>query len=144
LLRAIAVLLAVVGVGLLLVMSAHRELPVVRIADITPMMNFAYVRICGTVERDSYVVKDDGEVGYVSFLVSDNTGRARVKAYEAVAKAIAEQGLIPEKGWLVDVAGVVDVSADGGSKLVVRDAGQFRVDITGGLVGTTAAEQPND
>jgi hypothetical protein len=129
-----ALLLAVAGLGLLLVMSAHRELPVVNVGDVTPMMNFAYVRVCGTVERNAYVGNEDGEVGYVSFSLKDKTGRITVRAYETAAKAIAEQGLIPQKGWRVDVAGVLDVSAGRGPRLVVRDVGRLRVDVTAGLM----------
>jgi hypothetical protein len=133
-LRMLALFLGIVGLGLLLLMSARRELPVVCAGDVTPMMNFAYVRMCGRVERDSFVRKEDGEVEYISFSLRDETGRIRVRAYDAAAKAIAGQGLIPEKGWGVDVIGVLDVSASGGMKLIVRDAGHFHVDIAAGLM----------
>lgn len=125
-LRYAALLLGVVGLAFLYLMVTHRDLPVIKVGEITPMMNFAYVRVAGTVERDAYVVRKKGKVDYLSFSVDDGSGQLRVVAYRDVARALAEKGLVPERGTSVDVAGSLNVSAHGRIKLFLQDIGQLR------------------
>jgi hypothetical protein len=109
-LRIGSVVLAVAGLVLLYLAVTHRELPVQKIGEITPLMNYAYVRIVGTVPRNCYVGDDDGVVDYVSFVVKDDTGSMRVKAQGEVALKLSEMGRLPQRYMHVDVAGSLNVA----------------------------------
>ena len=56
-----AVVLAVAGLILLYLMARHSEVPEIKIAGITPMMNFGLVRIKGLVEKDAGSLKKKGQ-----------------------------------------------------------------------------------
>ncbi len=109
-LRIGSVVLAVAGLVLLYLAVTHRELPVQKIGEITPLMNYAYVRIVGTVPRDCYVGDDNGVVDYISFVVKDDTGSMRVKVQGEVALKLSETGRLPQRGMRVDVAGSLNVA----------------------------------
>ena len=96
-----ALLLAVIGLVFLYLMSARTEVPVILVSDITPMMNFAHVRVTGTVERAAYVSRHEGEIDYLSFSVDDGSGRLRIAAYGHVAQTLAESGRVPKRGAAV-------------------------------------------
>jgi len=111
-LRYAAVLLGTIGLFFLYLMVAHRGTPLVRIGSITPMMNFARVRVAGTVTGKPYIKPQNGQAGYVSFVVNDGTGNLRVKAYKDVAQALCDQELVPRPGTIIEVEGQLRVDAD--------------------------------
>lgn len=115
-----SLLLAVIGLACLHLAARRRELPTVSIAEITPMMNFARVRLRGTVTREPYVARENGKVDYLSFQIDDASGRARVAARGSVARALADRGLLPEPGAAVDVTGNLRVQAEGYPKLYLQ------------------------
>ena len=78
-LRHASLILGIIGVAFLLLMSRNRELPIIQVADITPTMNFARIRVKGRVERTPYVSKKEGVVNYLSFLLDDGTGTMLVE-----------------------------------------------------------------
>jgi hypothetical protein len=45
--RYVALVLGTLGLGFLYLTALHREIPVVKIGGIKPMMNFATVRVAG-------------------------------------------------------------------------------------------------
>ena len=79
----------------------------------------------GTVERKPQIRERNGQVDYLSFAVSDGTGWLRIQAYGTTARAIVEQGLIPSRGVLVDVAGSLNVAAEGSPKLRIGSPTQL-------------------
>jgi hypothetical protein len=119
-LRYAALALAVPGLFFLYLMARGTDVPLVRIGDVNPLMNFAYVRVAGAVERDAYVGKDGDTVDYVSFLVSDGTGKLRVAAYDDVARGLARESRLPRAGDRVESAGSLSVAADGRTRLRLR------------------------
>ena len=127
LLRYAALVLGIVGLGFLYLMVAHSDIPVIEIGNITPVMNFAYVRVIGTVERNAYIRKKKGKIDYFSFSLKDGSGQLRVAAYRDIARALAEKDRIPKKGTVVDVTGSLSVAADGNIKLYVRSADHLRL-----------------
>jgi len=156
-LRLAALVLGVGGLAFLYFAAVSRELPVIQIADITPMMNFAHVRISGTVERAAFVGRKDDKVDYMSFTIDDGTGRIPVAAYKNVAEIIAARKVTPKKGADVDVSGTLSVSAKGvmrlrlqsAAEMVVRQPtdrtarrGQERKGWLKGLFGRRAGEKP--
>jgi len=126
-LRHASLILAFLGLALLYFAAAHREIPATQIADITPMMNFAHVRVAGKVGRKPYISKRHGKVDYLSFLVEDRTGELRVAAYRDVARELVGSGRVPEKDTWVDVAGTLSVSANGQTKLRLYTVDQLRI-----------------
>ena len=126
-LRVGAVLLSFLGLGLLFLMATRRELPIVPVGTIDPMMNFAYVRVVGSVERDPRIIRRDGQVDYLSFPVDDGTGWIRVQAYSAAARRLVEQDRVPRRGMLVDVAGSLSVGAEGSPRLRLSAIDQLNI-----------------
>jgi hypothetical protein len=120
----IAFLLATGGLACLLMMAAHRDLPIQQVGDITPMMNFAYVRVVGTVVKAPYIGDRAGKVDYLSFMLDDGTGVIRVQAYREAARALWDERRIPDPGMLVDVAGSLRVAAEGTRNLQLQSARQ--------------------
>jgi hypothetical protein len=125
-LRWAALLLAVLGVLFLYLMSVRRELPRVRIGDLAPAMNFARVRVAGTVERDPYVARVGGRADYLSFMLTDGSGSLRVAAYRDKAREIVDGGRVPARGSAVEVSGYVQVRSDGSYRLTIEEAHHLR------------------
>lgn len=125
--RALTLAFAACGLGFLLLMARHRELPVVRAGEIVPTMNFGYVRVVGHVKRKPYVASDDGVPGYMSFSLVDASGEVRVVAYRKQAQALWSAGLMPAKGDRVDVCGSLRVSERGEPRLVLETVRHLRV-----------------
>jgi len=126
-LRLAALILGVGGLAFLYFAAISRELPVIQIGDITPMMNFAHVRVSGTVVRDAFVGRRDDAVDYISFTIDDGTGRIPVAAYKKVAEIIMARKVIPTKGADVDVSGTLSVSANGVMRLRLQSAAEMGV-----------------
>lgn len=120
-LRFASLLLAVAGLILLYLFSINREIPMVKIGDITPTMNFAYVRISGDVTRDASIFKTGGVV----FNVQDSTGEIAVMGGRAQADALQASGKLPRRGDQVEVAGSLSVSADQEVKLRLQSSEQL-------------------
>jgi len=120
-----SLLLALGGLCFLYFMSASREPAPTRVGDITPMMNFAHVRLDGTVERDAYIGRRNGRPDYLSFMIDDGTGRARVVAYDRTARTLIDEGRVPKTGQRLTVAGTLNVSADGLPRLRLVSAAQL-------------------
>ena len=126
-LRYSALFLSLVGLVFLYLMARFREIPVIRIVDVNPMMNFGQVRVVGEVARNPFVSKDKADPDYVSFLVDDGSGQLRVAAYREVARDLLASNAVPRKGTTVDVTGSLNVAADGNHKLRLQSAAQLRV-----------------
>lgn len=120
-LRYASLVLALAGVILLYLFSINREIPFVRIGDITPTMNFAYVRIAGEVTRDANIFNSGGLV----FNVKDSNGEITVIGGRAQADALQADGKLPRHGDRVEVAGSLSVSAGQETKLRMQSSGQL-------------------
>ncbi len=110
--RHAALVLGVVGLILLYLMATHKELTVVKIGDIKPTMNFAAVRIIGTVSSDARIFRQAGRVKSIRFDVDDGTGEIPVAAYQAQARGLMDQKKIPRMGDHVQVSGSLSIAAD--------------------------------
>ncbi len=116
-----ALVLAAAGLILLYLFSVNRDIPLVRIGDITPAMNFAYVRIAGEVTSDAYVFQSGGVV----FNLKDGSGEISVMGGRTQADALETSGRLPGRGDRAEVAGCLSVSADQKVKLRLQSAGQL-------------------
>jgi len=144
LLRAAALLLSFLGLAFLYLMSAHREIPLVAVADISPFMNFARVRVAGTVTRAPYVPRRDGAVDYLFFTLDDGSGLIRVAAQDRVARRLVEGGLLPGAGSSAEASGSLSVSAEGDPKLRLHRAEDLKVAGRTGLDGVLTKGKSGD
>ncbi|MDD4735039.1 MAG: OB-fold nucleic acid binding domain-containing protein [Kiritimatiellae bacterium] len=122
--RYAAIFLSVVGLGLLYWMAISQKIPLIKIGDITPTMNFAYVRIEGTVTSDTRIFKESGLVRSLRFDIHDDTGEIPVTAYQTQARELIEKGLVPRPGDHISVAGSLSVAADDRILLRIQVADQ--------------------
>jgi len=117
-LRAAVWVLATAGLAMLWVCAGRRVVPELLVADITPMMNFATVRVAGEVVGKPYTRRRGDRVVYASFSLRDTSGSVRVAAYDRVAEDLAACGPGSWKGARVAVIGRLDVAA--GRRPVLR------------------------
>jgi DNA/RNA endonuclease YhcR with UshA esterase domain len=94
-LRWASVALAVVGVAVLLILAGRSRVPVVRIGDLAPAMNWAYLRVEGIVSRQPAV---DPESGALKLWLRDETGEVLAMAYRPEAEALRAAGRLPVMG----------------------------------------------
>lgn len=117
-LRAMAWILSTAGLATLWAVAGGRDVPDLRVSEITPMMNFATVRITGEVAGKPRTRRRGDQVDYTSFSLWDGSGSVRVAAYDSVARDLASRDDAPRKGAGVAVVGRLDVRA--GSRPVLR------------------------
>lgn len=87
--------LAAAGVAVLLFLAGSSRVPAVRIGDLEPAMNWAYVRVEGTVSRQPAI---DPESGALKLWLRDETGEILAMAYRAEAEALGAAGRLPVMG----------------------------------------------
>ena len=104
-----AVLLATIGLFLLWWMAVKREIPVVKLDEVQPTMNFAQIRIEGTVKSDARPFRTG--MG-MSFNVSDDTGAIIVFVSKKQMDEMNAQNLAPKVGDSVSFVGALNVSDD--------------------------------
>ncbi|MBU0679310.1 MAG: hypothetical protein KJ626_14520 [Verrucomicrobia bacterium] len=107
-----SLLLGTVGLGLLYLMSIHKDIPIIEVGSISPTMNFAYVRVAGTVSADARITQEGNAVKSVRFIIDDGTGEIPVTAFRQKGQALVDSGLIPRVGDKVIATGSLSVSAD--------------------------------
>jgi len=92
--------------GVFLIWLAARGInaPLIKIKDIGPTHNFAYVRIEGENTRSR--IYDDGSV---AFYVDDGTETMMVRAYREVGRQLVEEGRLPGAGDRVSVEGTLNL-----------------------------------
>ncbi len=125
--RYAALLLGTAGLGLLYVAIAQRAAPVVRIGEVRPAMNFAGVRIAGTVTGDARVFRDGERVRSLRFIVDDGTGEILVTTSRSQADALVREDRVPRRGDRIELAGSLGVSADNNASLRLQSPDQLRL-----------------
>lgn len=120
-LQCASLILAVAGLVLLYLFSVNRDIPLVRVGDVTPAMNFAYVRMAGEVTRDVYIFQSGGMV----FDIKDSSGEITVMGGRAQAQALEAAGKLPRRGDRIEVTGSLSISADQEPKLRIQSADQL-------------------
>ena len=101
LIKAAAILLASAGLSGLWLSASRLQPPIVRIADISPSMNYARVRIAGRVAGAPRSGRNDGSI---HFTVNDGTGRLRIYADVAPTEELTS-------GDGIAVTGSIKISA---------------------------------
>lgn len=98
-LKYLSLLLSVIGVAVLLVAAQGAQAPLVKVSDVygNYLMNYAVVRINGTVTTVPYVSQTGGKLS-VTFTVDDGTGGMDVRVYSPLADEMIKKGLVPFPG----------------------------------------------
>ncbi len=125
-LRRSALLLGITGLAITFFTATRKEPTLTRIGSITPLMNFAQVKIAGTIDKDPYTGENNGTVDYISFPVRDESGQLLVTAHDGVSKSIASSDRPPRKGDRIEASGSLNVSANGKIKLRVQSVNQMK------------------
>ncbi len=139
-----AVLLSTVGLFLLFLMAKHREIPLVKLGEVKPTMNFAQIRVEGVVDSDARTFRTGGGMG---FNFSDGTGTIMVFISQKQAQEMVEKNLVPKAGDQVNFAGGLNI-ADDKSSMRLLSVDEFRLtrapavavrlaDITTAMKGTS-------
>lgn len=123
-----AVILGVAGVAVLLLTARYRETPQVELGGVKRTMQFARVRMAGTVERNAFVGEKNGQVDYISFTLADGTQSVRVAAYDEVAVALVRARQVPKAGERVRAEGSLVTGRDGRLRLRLDDAGAIAIE----------------
>ena len=110
-----ALALAAVGLLTLLLFAGRSQAPLYPIGDFNPTMNFAYVRVAGTVSRQPGYDPEDGSL---DFWLDDGTGELYVGLYHKEAEALLAAGAVPHLGDQVQVDGTLRLREDFGSLTV--------------------------
>lgn len=98
-LKYLSLLLSVIGVAVLLVAAQGAQAPLVKVSDVygNYLMNYAVVRINGTVTTVPYVSQTGGKLS-ITFTVDDGTGGMDVRVYSPLADDMIKKGLVPFPG----------------------------------------------
>ena len=104
-----SLVLAVVGVAILLLIARGSQVPVVQIGNLSGTMNWAYVRVEGTVTRQP--AYDAGE-GTLRLWVGDGSGELMVMAYRSEADWLVNEGLVPVMGDAVALEGTLRIKEE--------------------------------
>ncbi len=121
LLRYASLILATAGLGLLYIYSIQRDIPIVRIAEITPSMNFATVKLSGKILRNAYLFESGGVV----FNLADATGEIEILGGREQANALKTAKKLPQRGDQIDVVGTLRLHADQTMKMRMQSARQL-------------------
>ncbi len=115
--------LAVAFLGLIFLYLAVRviKIPVVKVKDITETMNFAYVRVIGTIERANVT-----EWGALYLTVDDGTGSISAKAYGKVAEEIMRSARPPKIKDRIDVGGTLNIT-EGKRSLTIQTTDRVKI-----------------
>lgn len=110
LLRRAAVIAAIGGLLLLQLYARNRERPLITIDRITPIMNFASVRVEGVLESDARALRS----GSVLYVLDDGTGTLAVFANEVLSAKL------PKAGSRVSITGNLSVGAGNEVRMQAR------------------------
>jgi hypothetical protein len=118
-LRRVALVVSILGLGLVWFIARQSPPPLVAIADLTPTMNYALVTVRGVVPRAPRIHKTGSSVDYLSFQVADGTNTLYVFASSPLAARLVDEQRLPGPGAAIDVTGT----------LTLRDSGSLRLRI---------------
>ncbi len=119
--------MAILGLFLLHLYAIQRDLPAVSIAEISPHMNFASVKIMGVLESDARPLRS----GTVLYVINDGTGTIPVFLNNTDVRNL------PEKGCFVEATGNLSVGA--GNKIRMSARAVARVSSRSGSLARTVS-----
>lgn len=108
-LRIACLILAVLGVAILVFAASGTATPITKIGDIGATMNYAYVRLNGTVTRGPIY---DADAQSLRFYVADDTGEIQAGAFREVTQELLAAQKIPTVGDKITMEGTLRVRDD--------------------------------
>lgn len=98
-LKYLSLLISIIGVAVLLVAAQTAQAPLIKVNDVygSYLMNYAVVRINGTVVSVPYVSDSGGRIS-ITFTVDDGTGQIDVRVYSPLAEEMIAKNLVPFPG----------------------------------------------
>lgn len=108
-LRLACLLLALTGIGILLYAVSGASVPSAKIGSVGATMNYAYVRIDGTVTRGPVY---DPEAQTLRFDIADDTGEIQAATFRDVTRQLIAQNKIPTIGDNITAEGTLRVRDD--------------------------------
>ncbi len=107
--RLACLVLAILGIALLVYAASGATTPTTKINDIGATMNYAYVRIQGTVTRGPLYDPDQQSL---RFYVADDTGEIQAATFRDVTQQLVAQNKIPTIGDQITTEGTLRVRDD--------------------------------
>ena len=107
-----ALLVALLGIALLALRWWPHSLPLSKLGELRPAMDFTLIRIAGHATGDARVFREAGQLRSVRFTVVDGTGSLSVSAENEQAKQLALFDRIPRAGDSLEVVGRLSMGAD--------------------------------
>jgi DNA/RNA endonuclease YhcR with UshA esterase domain len=104
-----SLVLAIAGLGVLFLIAARSQVPAIELDAVMGTMNWAYVRVEGTVSRPPDY---DPEAKSLKLWVWDGSGEIMVMAYRAEADWLLADGRVPVMGDEIAVEGTLRVRED--------------------------------
>jgi len=120
--------MAVIGLAFLYLAAINKELPLIKVSEVKPTMNFAYVRVAGRAVNDAYI----NDYGGFSCIINDSedgkdlSSNIKIKAYSDIAKSLKERNLMPSAGDWVEVAGSLRIR-EGSVSLIIQSPEQIKI-----------------
>lgn len=108
-LRLAALVLAILGMAILLYAVSGMATPMVKIGRVGATMNYAYVRLEGTVTGGPLYDPDEQTL---RFYIGDETGEILALSFRATTRQLIEQNKIPRVGDKISVEGTLRVRDD--------------------------------
>lgn len=108
-LRLACLILAVAGIALLLYGVSGSSTPATKIGNVGATMNYAYVKIKGTVTRGPMY---DADTKALRFYIADDTGEIQAATFRDVTEQLIAQNKIPTTGDAIQVEGTLRVRDD--------------------------------
>lgn len=108
-LKLACLILAILGVVILVFVASGAATPTTKIGNIGATMNYAYVRLEGTVTRGPLY---DADAQSLRFYVADDTGEIQAGAFREVTQDLVAAGKIPTVGDRVILEGTLRVRDD--------------------------------
>jgi DNA/RNA endonuclease YhcR with UshA esterase domain len=116
--------MAIVGVVVLyLVTTKVISVPVVKVAEITEAMNFANVRVSGSVVE----VKPPTKKGMFNFTIDDGTGELKITSFGNITKDLERLDRFPKFADEIEALGAIKVSDQYGNSLQLQSAQNLKI-----------------
>lgn len=107
--RLACLVLAIAGILVLLYAVSGASTPTAKIGDVGATMNYAYVRLEGTVTRGPLY---DPDAQSLRFYIADDTGEIQAAAFREVTEQLIARNRIPTAGDKIAVEGTLRVRDD--------------------------------
>jgi DNA/RNA endonuclease YhcR with UshA esterase domain len=119
----IAIVVAVVGVGVLLFFASRAPVPAVKISDIESTSNYAYVQLNGVVSRGPNYNPDSQSI---TFWVRDDTGEIMVSTFRDQMQGLIAADRVPAPGDTITLQGTLRVR-EGTPLLTIDSADSVKI-----------------